>query len=133
MSFTAQDVKALRESTGAGMLDALLRLPHELVITQTFAFVEKQKSLEALQQAGHDVKVINSGVSGDTTAGGLARLDWALADKPDLVLVELGGNDARGEEIRAAVLKREAVLSTGIGGGIAVPHGKSEAIGDDGE
>jgi acyl-CoA thioesterase-1 len=60
---------------------------------------------KALQQAGHDVKVINSGVSGDTTAGGLARLDWALADKPDLVLVELGGNDAlRGlppEETRA--------------------------------
>ena len=34
------------------------------------------------------------------------------------------------EEIRAAVLKREAVLSTGIGGGIAIPHGKSEAFGD---
>ena len=60
---------------------------------------------KALQQAGHDVTVINAGVSGDTTAGGLARLDWALADRPDLVLVELGGNDAlRGlppEETRA--------------------------------
>jgi acyl-CoA thioesterase-1 len=38
--------------------------------------------------------VANAGVSGDTTAGGLARLDWALADKPDYVLLELGANDA---------------------------------------
>ncbi|NQV85865.1 MAG: VirB4 family type IV secretion/conjugal transfer ATPase [Woeseiaceae bacterium] len=45
-------IKEYGPGTGAGMLDALLRLPHELVITQTFAFVEKQKSLEALQQAG---------------------------------------------------------------------------------
>lgn len=60
---------------------------------------------KALRRAGHDVTVINAGVSGDTTAGGLSRLDWALADQPDLVLVELGGNDAlRGlppEETRA--------------------------------
>jgi acyl-CoA thioesterase I len=47
----------------------------------------------ALKQRGHDVRVINAGVSGDTTAGGLARLDWSLADKPDLVLLELGSND----------------------------------------
>ena len=47
----------------------------------------------ALRAQGYEVSVINAGVSGDTTAGGLARLDWALADKPDLVLVELGAND----------------------------------------
>ncbi len=51
--------------------------------------------LEArLKADGYDVKVINGGVSGDTTAGGFARLDWALADKPGFVLVELGANDA---------------------------------------
>ncbi len=68
---------------------------------------------KALRQAGHNVAVINAGVSGDTTAGGLSRLEWALADKPHLVLVELGGNDAlRGlppEETRAnlnAILER---------------------------
>lgn len=48
----------------------------------------------ALVDAGYDVRVINAGVSGDTTAGGLSRLDWALSDKPHVVLVELGGNDA---------------------------------------
>ena len=53
----------------------------------------------ALKEAGHDVEVINSSVSGDTTAAGLARLDWALVEKPDAVLLELGANDAlRGME-----------------------------------
>jgi acyl-CoA thioesterase I len=43
---------------------------------------------------GIPATIANGGVSGDTTAGGLARLDWALADKPDYVLLELGANDA---------------------------------------
>lgn len=49
---------------------------------------------DALQRHQHRVRVINAGVSGDTTAGGLARLDWALADHPDLMIIELGANDA---------------------------------------
>jgi acyl-CoA thioesterase-1 len=48
----------------------------------------------ALRREGIEVRVVNGGVSGDTTAGGLARLDWALVDKPDLVILELGANDA---------------------------------------
>jgi acyl-CoA thioesterase-1 len=48
----------------------------------------------ALHRRGIEVRVVNAGVSGDTTAGGLARLDWALADKPDLVILALGANDA---------------------------------------
>lgn len=48
----------------------------------------------ALRDVALDVRVINGGVSGDTTAGGLARLDWSMRDKPDLVIVELGANDA---------------------------------------
>jgi acyl-CoA thioesterase I len=51
--------------------------------------------LEAwLQRRGIAARVVNAGVSGDTTAGGLARLDWTLADKPDLVILALGANDA---------------------------------------
>ena len=49
---------------------------------------------KAMKQAGHRVRVVNAGVSGDTSAGGLARLEWALADAPHIVIVELGGNDA---------------------------------------
>jgi acyl-CoA thioesterase-1 len=48
----------------------------------------------ALKAQGRNVTILNQGVSGDTSAGGLDRLDWMLADKPDIVLVELGGNDA---------------------------------------
>ncbi|MEO3435478.1 arylesterase [Inquilinus sp. CAU 1745] len=47
----------------------------------------------ALLARGVDIQVINGGVSGDTSAGGLARLEWALGDQPDLVLLELGAND----------------------------------------
>jgi len=48
----------------------------------------------ALQQHGFAVRVSNAGISGDTSAGGLARLDWALNDRPDLMIIELGANDA---------------------------------------
>ncbi len=48
----------------------------------------------ALTQQGHDVEVTNAGVSGDTTTGGLARLDWSVPDETDLVILELGANDA---------------------------------------
>ena len=47
----------------------------------------------ALRARGHDVTILDGGVSGDTSAGGRARLDWALADRPDAVIVELGAND----------------------------------------
>ncbi|MFN8947358.1 MAG: arylesterase [Alphaproteobacteria bacterium] len=51
--------------------------------------------LEAqLKARGHKVRIINAGVSGDTTAGGLSRLEWLLEDKVDGVIVELGSNDA---------------------------------------
>jgi acyl-CoA thioesterase-1 len=48
----------------------------------------------ALNDRGTTVQVLNAGVSGDTTAGGLARLEWALVDNPDLVILALGANDS---------------------------------------
>lgn len=48
----------------------------------------------ALVAQGHSVRVINAGISGDTSAGGAARLEWSLADNPDLVILALGANDA---------------------------------------
>ncbi len=48
---------------------------------------------QALREQGYDCAVLDAGVSGDTTAGGLARLDWMLADEPSHVIVELGAND----------------------------------------
>jgi len=65
-----------------------------------------------LASDGHAVEIINGGVSGDTSAGGLARLDWALADKPDLVLVEFGANDAlRGTDPKVTAANLDRILA----------------------
>jgi acyl-CoA thioesterase-1 len=50
--------------------------------------------LEArLRREGYDYRVVNAGVSGDTSAGGLRRVDWVLRARPDIVIVALGAND----------------------------------------
>jgi len=49
---------------------------------------------KALREKGHAVEIANAGVSGDTTSGGLARLDWSIPDGTDGVILELGANDA---------------------------------------
>ena len=48
----------------------------------------------ALKARGHNVKISNAGVSGDTTRGGLERFDWAVPQDTDAVILELGANDA---------------------------------------
>jgi len=66
----------------------------------------------ALKNGGVDVLVINAGVSGDTTAGGLSRIDWALADKPTHVIVELGANDAlRGVDPKTTRRNLDAIIA----------------------
>ncbi len=52
-----------------------------------------EKLEKALRGRGHDVVIVNAGVSGDTTSGGLSRLDWSVPDGTDLVIMELGAND----------------------------------------
>jgi acyl-CoA thioesterase-1 len=81
----------------------------------------------ALKAAGIPAIVVNAGVSGDTSADGLSRLDWALADKPDAAILELGSNDMlRGlppemteKNLRAILTKLKSakvpVLLTGMG------------------
>jgi acyl-CoA thioesterase I len=49
---------------------------------------------KALRAKGLNVRVVNSGVSGDTSADALARFDWAMPEKADAAIVELGANDA---------------------------------------
>ncbi|WP_300517910.1 arylesterase [Aliiroseovarius sp.] len=68
--------------------------------------------LEAwLAAQGTDVTVINGGVSGDTTAGGAARLGWSLTDEVDAVIVALGGNDIlRGIPASVAQANLAAIL-----------------------
>ena len=67
---------------------------------------------QALKDKGYDVQVINAGVSGDTTAGGRARLDWALGDQPDVAVVELGANDGlRGLDPASTRENLDAILT----------------------
>jgi acyl-CoA thioesterase-1 len=69
----------------------------------------------ALRKSGASVKVHNAGVSGDTTKGGRARLNWVLAslkEKPDLVILELGANDMlRGLPVAQARANLDAILT----------------------
>ena len=75
----------------------------------------------ALKAQGRNVTVINHGVSGDTTAGGLDRVDWMLADKPDIVMVELGANDAlRGLDPAAAERNLDAIIAKLKAAGVTV-------------
>ena len=66
-------------------------LTHGYGLAQDEGFVPQLQRW--LAEQGADVEVVNMGVSGDTTAGGRARLDWALADGADAMILELGGND----------------------------------------
>lgn len=49
---------------------------------------------KALKAKGHDIVIANAGVSGDTTSGGFARIDWSVPDGTKGVILELGANDA---------------------------------------
>lgn len=78
-------------------------------LTRAEGFVAQLES--ALRARGIRARVLDAGVSGDTTAGGLARLDWALADRPDVAIVALGGNDGlRGIDPAATYANLDAIL-----------------------
>ena len=75
----------------------------------------------ALRARGFAVEVINAGNSGDTTASGRSRIDWALGGKPDLVLVALGGNDGlRGIDPAATFENLDAILARLADSGLPV-------------
>lgn len=75
----------------------------------------------ALRAKGHAARVINAGVSGDTSAGGRARLGWVLGDNPDAVIVALGGNDAlRGLPPSQMYENLDAILQTLKEKGVAI-------------
>ena len=66
----------------------------------------------ALKAKGVNARIVNGGLSGDTSAGGLARLDWALEPKPDFAIVELGGNDGlRGLDPAQTRANLDAILT----------------------
>jgi len=83
---------------------------------------------------GFPVRLVNAGVSGDTTADGLARLDYALAEKPDLVILELGANDMlRGVDPKLARANLEKMLAAIKAKGAAILLAGMKASGNFGD
>ncbi len=84
---------------------------------------------EALAREGAGVEVVNAGVSGDTSAGGLARLDWILRQRPDVLFVALGANDglrgippeATEENLRGIVERARAAGARVLLAGMRLP------------
>jgi len=75
----------------------------------------------ALNRQGIDAVVSNAGVSGDTSAGGRARLAWVLAEKPALAIIELGANDGlRGLDPETTFANLDAILGQLREAGVAV-------------
>ena len=64
-----------------------------------------------LDRDGFHYRVINAGVSGDTTAGGLRRINWVLKSRPQIVILELGANDGlRGLSLRETKANLERII-----------------------
>jgi acyl-CoA thioesterase-1 len=75
----------------------------------------------ALIEADTDAVVSNGGVSGDTSAGGRARLTWVLAEKPHVAIVELGANDGlRGLDPATTFANLDAIVARLLEAGVAV-------------
>ena len=65
-----------------------------------------------LRADGYAYRVVNAGASGDTTAGGLRRVDWALKSKPAIVIVALGANDAlRGQDLASVRANLDGIVA----------------------
>ena len=86
-------------------------------LTQGYGLPQEQGFVPQLQAwlvaQGADVTVINAGVSGDTTAGGVSRLDWSLTPDVDAMIVNLGGNDLlRGIDPDSSRANLDRILAT---------------------
>jgi acyl-CoA thioesterase-1 len=76
---------------------------------------------KALRAESVNVKIINAGVSGDTSAGGLARISWALVGQPDGLIIELGANDGlRGLDPKQTFRNLNAIIEHALSAHIKV-------------
>ncbi|MCV2882799.1 arylesterase [Actibacterium sp. XHP0104] len=84
-------------------------------LTQGYGLIEQDGFVPQLSRwlvgHGHEVRVINAGVSGDTSAGGLSRIDWTLTPDVDALMIELGANDMlRGVDPAVTRANLEAII-----------------------
>ena len=106
-TFVASGLPAFGATTIAAFGDSL-SAGYQLPADAAFPAVLEQ----ALRQKGYDVRVNNAAVSGDTTQGGLERLDWSVPDGTDLAIVELGANDMlRGVDTAVTAKNLDAIVA----------------------
>lgn len=110
---------------GAAMAEEVTILAFGDSLTQGYGLPEAQgfvPQLEAwLEAQGAEVALINGGVSGDTTAGGAARVEWSLTPEVDAMIVALGGNDLlRGLEPENARANLGTILEAARSRGVEV-------------
>lgn len=94
--------------------------------------MQLEKKIQAL---GYEYQVVNAGVSGETTAGGVRRVGWILKSKPDVVILELGANDAlRGQPLQQSYANLQTIITglqeAGVGvilAGMKIPLNYGEA------
>lgn len=94
--------------------------------------MQLEKKIQAL---GYGYRVVNAGVSGETTAGGVRRIEWILKSQPALVILELGANDAlRGQPLQQSYANLETIITRlqeeGVGiilAGMKIPLNYGEA------
>ncbi|GGF66939.1 acyl-CoA thioesterase-1 [Mameliella alba] len=94
-------------------------------LTQGYGLIEQEGFVPQLRawlaERGHEVRIVNAGVSGDTTAGGLARVEWSLTPEIQAMIVALGGNDLlRGIDPAAARANIEGILKVAEARGLEV-------------
>ena len=104
-------------------------------LTQGYGLAPEQGFVPQLQAwlraKGADVVVVNAGVSGDTTAGGAARIDWSLTPEVDAMILTLGGNDLlRGIDPAVAERNLDAILTATDTQGVPVLLVALEALGN---
>jgi acyl-CoA thioesterase-1 len=88
-----------------------------LPLDQAFPTIVGRK----LRAEGKAVRIVNAGVSGDTSAGALRRLPWLLRQDPDVVVVELGGNDAlRGQPVTSIEANLAEIVEQALASGAKV-------------
>ena len=116
-------------ATSESIKDETLSLPRIVVLgdslTAGYGLYPEEafpaKLQQRLQLAGHQFEVINAGVSGDTTAGALRRLDWALEGDVRILIVALGGNDGlRGLPVKQMKENLSGIITSATSRGIRV-------------
>ena len=80
-----------------------------------------QQLADRLEKSGHPIRIVNGGISGDTSAGGARRVGWLLRQKPDLLVVALGANDGlRGFPVEQLERNLESIVEKAEEAGVPV-------------